>query len=310
MSLLNILASTDLELQITSLATRTVLVGGAVLLVFTLLAALLKNRYGFLKLPFFIIMASSLVIPTIILFGSTVYLNTHAESGGPVHWHTDIEFWSCGAELELRNPTGALSNKIGSSTFHEHNDKRIHLEGVVVRKSEDAGLRKFMNLTGGYVAKDRIAVPLNKDQSQWFAEGEKTDGDKQNSENFESATGNGQWVEQTAKGPVVVLKNGEKCNGSASEAELQAFVYTFNKKNNTYIQKKLDDPSAYAMSPEATVPPGDCVIVEFDTPKNLTDKLCEQYGVRDKKRCEGFGVVPYNPELCKNEQVPPLGGAL
>lgn len=322
MNLLYFLANADLEKQISTMAVKTVTIGAAVLIIFTIIAALLKNRYKVLRLPFFIIMASALVIPTIVLFGSTVYLNTHADSKGPVHWHADIEFWSCGAELNLRDPTGALSNKIGSPTFHEHNDKRMHLEGVVVKKGEDASLKKFMGLTGGYLTKDSIAIPLNKDTSNnpaqaWFASeaNNQVDGDIQSSENFPAAVGFGSsdgkdWIENTKDGPLLVLKNGEKCGNSPAPAELQVFVYSFNKKNNTYLQKKLTDPTSYNMRDEATVPPGDCVIVEYDVAKSLTDKLCRQYGVRDKKRCAQFGVEPYNPNLCEIEQVPPLGGAL
>ncbi len=310
MKLLYLLSATDLEKQISSLATKTVMFGSITLVVFTIIAALLKNRYKHLRLPFFIIMAGSLVIPTFILFGSTIYLNNKAESKGPVHWHADIEFWACGAELNLRDPIGKLSNKIGSPTFHEHNDKRLHLEGVVVHRDEDASLKKFMGLTGGYITKDSLAIPLNKEKATWFAAGDQLDGDAQDKEGFQTTSTPDEWAEQTPKGALMILKNGETCPSDAKPAELQTFVYSFNKKNDTYIQKKLGDPSSYVMKGEALVPPGDCVIIEYDTSKSMTDKICRQYGIRDKKRCTAFGIEPYNPKLCNIEQVPPLGGAL
>ena len=71
--------------------------------------------------------ALTLTLSTGILIGSTIYLNTNSDSGGPVHWHADIEFWACGNEIELRDPTG-FSNKIGTGTLHEHDDHRIHLD--------------------------------------------------------------------------------------------------------------------------------------------------------------------------------------
>lgn len=298
------LASADLEHQITSLAIRAVFIAAVSLIVLTILAVLTKDRAPKLKLPIFIMMATAMVGTTLFLMGSTVYLNMKSESGGPVHWHTDIEFWACGAELELRDPTGFLSNKIGSSTYHEHNDKRIHLEGVVVRKSYDASLEKFMEVTGGYVNSTGIAVPLNSEQNEWFAQGEKIDGDATRPENIDLTD----FVTYDGEGmPVAELKNGRGCGDSSEPAEVQAFVYRFNKGDNTYIQEKLDDPARYIMRDESVVPPGDCLIVEYNTPRDTTDKLCEQFGVRDATRCTEFGVKEYNPELCNIREI--TGGA-
>lgn len=291
------LAEVDLEQQISRLGLRTVMIASIVLIVGVIAAKIFrKNRK--LKLPIFLAMAGALIISTSILFGSTIYLNNNSESGGPVHWHADIEFWACGAELELRNPTGKLSNKIGSSTYHEHNDKRIHLEGVVVKKSVDASLTKFMALSGGYIADDRMAVPLSADPSIWFASGAATDGDKQLMENFDLARN---FINRGDKGPVAELINGAKCGDQT--AQVQVFVYRFDKAAKTYQQSKLDRPTDYVMRDESVVPPGDCVIVEFDRPKASTDKLCRQFGIRDTERCTQFGVKEHNPELCNIREV-------
>lgn len=286
------IAQADLEQRITGLGLRTVLWASLIMVVLTIAASLLKkNKVA--KLPLFIMMATTLVGTTVLLFGSTIYLNVKSESGGPVHWHTDIEFWACGTELELRDPHGLLSNKIGTATYHEHNDKRIHLEGVVVRKNEDASLRKFMDVIGGYIGHDRIGIPLNDNSQQWFAVGNKVDGDKQSNDNTEQLKNS---VHPSQKGPVLELVNGQRCG--SEPAELQAFVYTFDKKTKTYTQRKADNPAEYVMRDESVVPPGDCVIVEFEPYKDRTDRLCRQYGVRDAKRCVEFGVKEYNPELC------------
>jgi hypothetical protein len=57
------------------------------------------------------------------------------------------------------------------------------------------------------------------------------------------------------------------------------------------------------MREESIVPPGDCLIVEFAMPKKSTDRLCQQYGVRDVDRCTEFGVSEFNPELCNLKQL-------
>lgn len=308
-----LLAEADLEQQIVSLGVRTVVMASIALVVLLIIAALLKDRVPKLKLPLFVAIAFTLIGTTLTLFGSTVYLNMKAESGGPVHWHNEIEFWSCGAELELRNPQGTLTNKIGTATFHEHNDKHFHLEGVVVRKARDASLKKFMEVSGGYATENAMAVPLNKDSNEWFAHDEKIDGDEQRTERFANATGDKDWVEQTEKGPVAVLKDGQYCSASDSApAELQTFVYTYNKEDDTYTQRKLNDPSEYVMREESSLgPPADCVIVEFDTPRAATDKLCQQYGVRDLSRCTEFGVEQFDAKTCYAREInKPTGGEL
>lgn len=297
----------DLEQQISSLGMRTVLYASLILIVTTIIAILFKDKQPKLKLPLFLIMAVTLLGSTMVLFGSTIYLNNKAESSGPVHWHSEVEFWACNAELELRNPTGLLSNKIGSVTYHEHNDKHLHLEGVVVRKSEDAGLKKFMQVTGGYLTNNSIGIPLDSNELDWYAQGEQTDGDPQNLYSVELLRN---YVKQSTELPVMELKNGAKCQ-SGEAGELQIFVYRFNKADKTYFQEKLYQPSAYVMSQNSSLgPPSDCVIVEFDKPKDRTDKLCEQYGVRDAERCTTFGVKEFDPGLCDIREIKPAGSTL
>ena len=111
------------------------------------------------KKVLFLSIAGITLLATLFLAISTIYLNAVSSSGGPVHWHADIEIWNCGEELTLRDPEG-LSNKIGTSTLHEHNDKRIHLEGVVV-KPPDASLGKFFYVIGGHLSSQELRVPTN-----------------------------------------------------------------------------------------------------------------------------------------------------
>lgn len=294
----------DLEQQIASMSKSIIL--GAALLLFVLVVASVafRDRVPKLKPVLFAALATTLLAPTLFLVVSTIYLNVKSESGGPVHWHAEIEFWACGSELELRDPTGFLSNKIGTSTYHEHDDKHIHLEGVVVSK-EDASLGKFMRVTGGSLSATGIDVPLNENRDSWFAAGDKQDGDAQGT--LTSAELESEFVQHTNNGPVASLKNGKECKGQT--AQLQTFLYTYNKENDTYAQRKLNDPAQYIIRDESSLgPPSDCVIFEFDTPKERTDKLCEQYGIRDKDRCKSFGVKEVTTELCDIREVTATSG--
>jgi hypothetical protein len=289
----------DLEQQIAGLSKSIILGAALILVVLVVLSISLRDRVPKLKPALFAGLATTLLAPTLFLIVSTIYLNVRSESGGPVHWHAEIEFWACGTELELRDPTGFLSNKIGTSTYHEHNDKHIHLEGVVVNK-EDASLGKFMRVTGGSLSSTGIDVPLNQEKSAWFATGDKLDGDAQgtiNPDEFEA-----QFIKHSPEGLVASLRKGGTCNNQP--AQLQTFVYTYNKQNDTYSQRKLENPAEYIIRDESSLgPPSDCVIFEYDTPKERTDKLCEQYGVRDRNRCKAFGVKKGSPELCNITEV-------
>jgi hypothetical protein len=283
---------TDIEGDIKSFSIRVVLTATLILIVLMVIAAITVNnkKLHALKKPLFILIVATISLPTLLMAGSSVYINTISESKGPVHWHADIEYWVCGQEINFRDPTGFLSNKTGSSTFHEHNDKRIHLEGVVVEKAYDASLEKFMNVTGGSITNTSIVIPTSENFIEDDADADVPTGNPETVRQFIKRDANNM--------PTINLTNGQECE-SGVPAELQVFMIRFNKEDDTYTQTKLTDPGKYTLRDESIVPPGDCVIVEFDTPKTITDRLCREYGVRDIDRCVAFGVSEFNPDLCK-----------
>ncbi|HLD96568.1 MAG TPA: hypothetical protein VI794_02550 [Patescibacteria group bacterium] len=103
--------------------------------------------------------ALPIVMATLFLAGSTVYLNLTSITGGPVHWHADFQVWACGKELDLIDPTG-IANRVGSPVFHEHGDDRIHVEGVVT-DLEDVALKNFFGFVGGELHDDHFTFPTN-----------------------------------------------------------------------------------------------------------------------------------------------------
>jgi len=297
-------STTDLEGDISSFSLRAVLIASLVLIVLLAIASqVVKNKkYKVLKLPLFVAIVSTIVLPSFLLMGSTVYVNVKSESGGPVHWHTDIEFWVCGQEIELRDPYQFLSNKVGTASYHEHDDKRIHLEGVVIEKEYDASLEKFMDVTGGEISTTSLIIPTDP---QIF----ENDIDGDSPSNNEGVVRD--FLQNDSEGRSTInVSNGQGCGGGGEAAEVQAFLFRYNKGDDSYTQTKLENPARYIMRDESIVPPGDCVVVEFDTPKNSTNRLCKQYGVRDVERCTEFGVSTYNPDLCNLKQIVPTGGSL
>ncbi|TSC65794.1 MAG: hypothetical protein CEO21_330, partial [Microgenomates group bacterium Gr01-1014_80] len=54
-----------------------------------------------------------------------------------------------------------LSNKVGTEVIHEHNDNRIHIEGVLL-DPHNAEVSHFFELIGGELHNDHINVPTDK----------------------------------------------------------------------------------------------------------------------------------------------------
>ena len=199
------------------------------------LSILLKNKTEWLKLILFITMALIILANTIYLSGSTIYLNQVSVTGGPVHYHADFEIYNCGVKVEIKDPQW-FSNQVGTEVVHEHNDNRMHIEGVLLDK-HDTSISHFFEQLGGSMRNTYLTVPTN--------EGDLT------------------------------LRNGERCL-DGKNGILQVFVYKTD--GETFRQTKLTDPQNYQISPESNVPPGDCIILEFDSiNRTKTDKLCQNY---------------------------------
>lgn len=75
------------------------------------------------------------------------------------------------------------------------------------------------------------------------------------------------------------LESAVECNGYPGV--VQVFVY--KTKGDTFYQEKIADYANYVLSPYSSVPPGDCIIIEFEREKEKTNKLCSQYQVKMEK---------------------------
>lgn len=207
------------------------------LLILTVISAVIRKPNSFVKTLLFISMIFVISVNTLYLAGATIYKNERSITKGPVHWHADFEVWNCGKELDLIDPVG-WSNKIGTPVLHEHNDKRVHVEGVVLT-DKYATLGHFFEVIGGRLTQYELTYPS-------------TEG-------------------------TVALAQGDMCNGMP--ASLQVFVY--KTEGTSFKQEKVINPEDYILSGDSGVPPGDCIIIEFDSNiKDKTDKLCQSYKVQ------------------------------
>lgn len=276
----------NLEHTISNLSFQSTVWGGVILITLIIIAALVRERLPKLKMPLFLASTFTVVSVTAILIGATIYLNVTSASGGPVHWHADTEIWACGQELELRDPTGALSNKIGTSTLHEHNDKRIHLEGVVVNSS-DASLGKYFHVLGGVLTENALKIPLNSPEDGPYFDDRDEDYEPDQDVRSELTS---KYFEVSRDGDFATFIDGQTCP-DGTIADVQTFVYevglnpdgSIEQRNgkNVYYQRKLSNPGEFTIGQTSTVPDGTCLIVEFAPTKPATDKLCLQYEVQD-----------------------------
>jgi len=233
--------SLDIGEYIKSTSTNSIIIVALISGILIIFSIIHKEKTEKVKWMLFLGISIPVLLVTFYSAGSTIYLNVISETKGPVHWHADFEIWNCREKLDLISPKG-LSNRIGSPLFHEHGDNRIHVEGVIT-DTENVDLHSFFETVGGYLDDARLSIPTDQN--------------------------------------IINIKDGDLCNGNLGK--LQVFLYKIKNpeanRNWIFEQQKLDDFEDYILSPYTTIPPGDCIIIEFDAEKGRTEQICETYKV-------------------------------
>ena len=152
-------------------AVVSIFIGSAIVIALVVIATLAKNALAKKKrrkdvelppklaYPLFFSISAVILLVSLYVAGSTIYINTISSTKGPVHWHADFEIWNCGTNVDLVDPTG-LSNRVGETVLHEHGDNRMHVEGVVVN-SGDVSLGNFFRSVGGSLSAGMLTVQTN-----------------------------------------------------------------------------------------------------------------------------------------------------
>ncbi len=193
------------------------------------------------------------VAVTAYIAWSTIYLNAVSKTAGPVHWHADFEVWRCGESEPLQ-----LVDPEGFS--NRVGSAVLHEHGDnrmhiegVVVDYTDVNIGSFFRSVGGDLHSGELILPTNKGMA--------------------------------------AMKDGDSCPDGAGK--LQVFVY--RTVDGKMVQEKLGSSSYedYVPSPYGNVPPGDCIIFEFDSlPKDRTERMCESYKAALKRghvEAEGDG---------------------
>ncbi len=288
------LLGNTLEPVMQSVSTDSIVLASTLLV--GLVFFMLHHKYQLKAFVFYGFSAITFVATTVLLL-STILLQTTSDSSGNGHSQAEIEFWVCNTEIK---PNTAY---IDSGRQFSQDGKRISVSGFVDNTSSTASLGAYMQAIGGEIQSESITIPLKDDSASWLASQQWIDGDPQGALDIG-------FIEQhmlrndDSGATLLDITDGQRCP-ETNETELQVFVYTADRQAKTYRQQKLDNPADYVLSSNQSVPPGDCVIVEFSQPKNTTDKLCPSYGLRDNLRCAAFGVSRIDDQLCSYQEITP-----
>jgi hypothetical protein len=218
----------------------------------------------------------AVLVPSLYTAGAFVHQSQTSWSGGEIHWHADYEVMveenNEYQQLDLIDPSNfceetrhesttmcSLNDRTGSTKYHEHNDNRIHLEGIF-KEREDAVLSAYFETFGGKLTNTELRYPTN-DRMVEKAEG--------NSETLkilikQGVGGNREWcaIEKQSN-----LSEQDICR--TSEGELAT------------------TPSNYVISPYKRGPTLDDIFIVYDS-KPVEDALQD---VRDDDKYEGMGIT-------------------
>ncbi len=133
----------------------------------------------------------AVLVPSVYVTGAYIHQVATSWSDGEIHWHADYEVVvqneTDGYEqLDLIDPSRfceetthessymcRLSDRTGAVEFHEHDDRRIHLEGTF-RDREEATLQAFFRTFGGSLANNYLKYPTNERMYELRETGDRT----------------------------------------------------------------------------------------------------------------------------------------
>ncbi|MFB6242236.1 MAG: hypothetical protein ABEJ36_05570 [Candidatus Nanosalina sp.] len=223
----------------------------------------------------------AVLVPSLYTAGAFLHQSQTSWSGGEIHYHADyevvVETDGKLKTLDLVDPTQfckeakhqssfmcKLSDRTGTTRYHEHNDNRIHLEGIFEKK-EEATLAAYFETFDGELSNTRLAYPTN---DGWFNISESRD-----------------------KSLKIVVNRGT--GGNRHWCVIGNEVSRENTCVNPYTGKLATSPSKYIVSPHKKGPSLDDIFIIYDSStarEALSDlKSDGKYkGIGLSKEGEGF----------------------
>lgn len=210
----------------------------------------------------------------------------------------DIEFWTCGVELQPALLASDSEQLMPSWYQHPFENKK---QWTFANQHTSPTIVSLVQSMGGEIQQDSLTLPLYEQPEHWLASPQFQDGDAQGDN---AAIALQKYTKKASGGALASFTTGQSCPGSNAPSELQVFVYS-SINNTQYAQQKITNLKDFELQTSQFTPPADCIIVEFGESKDRTDKLCPSYGIRDSKRCTAFGANVTDPNACSLEEVQP-----
>ena len=91
----------DFDSNLKSNSINYILITSLIAVISIIAITFTKDKTDKLKWLFFLAIIIPIVLTTVYMASSTIYLNLISETKGPVHWHADYEIWNCGEKIKL-----------------------------------------------------------------------------------------------------------------------------------------------------------------------------------------------------------------
>ncbi|MFB6208814.1 MAG: hypothetical protein ABEJ56_01600 [Candidatus Nanohaloarchaea archaeon] len=218
----------------------------------------------------------AVLVPSFYTAGAFMHESATSWSGGEIHYHADYEvIVERNGELQtldLIDPGKFcgdsymcnLNDRTGITKYHEHNDNRIHLEGIF-EKREDATLAAYFETFGGKLTNSKLVYPTNN--------------------------GTVKVSEKDEKQLKVIVRKGT--GGNRHWCIIGNNVPEGNICRDQYTGELANSPSEYVVSPHKKGPSLDDIFVIYDSSSKLEalqdlQKDGKYRGTGLSKKGEGF----------------------
>jgi hypothetical protein len=271
---------------------RVLVVATLAIALICILSASVKKRSPRHNGVLFILISIVVISSTGLLVGAVLDSFLNASPTGLSRRQSQIEYWACGVQLATPAPNKPFSSSNGEGAFYDYGDGFARFQGVIDQEVNAPNLSNFQRAIGGSITATSMVLPLSPDVVSTTIDGDSPDpSGVSRIDKFVSSAVDDQST--------ITLVNGATCGSTSSVINI--FGYSVNESTNTYMQKKYEFPSNLDLGKIQNI--SDCIIVEFDSIREKTDRLCSEIGDQDAARCQDFRLLSKQEGSCDLRQV-------
>ncbi len=271
---------------------RVLVVATLAIAIICILSASVKKRSPRHNSVLFALIAIVVISSTGLLVGAVLDSFLNASPAGLSRRQSQIEYWACGVQLATPAPNKLFTSSNGEGAFYDYGDGLARFQGVIDQEADAPNLSNFQRAIGGSITATSMVLPLSPNVVSSAVDGDIPDPSGiSRIDKFISGVEGDQAT--------ITLVNGSTCGSTSSVINI--FGFNVNVSTNTYTQKKYEFPSNLDLGKIKDT--SDCIIVEFDSVREKTDRLCSEIGNRDSARCQDFRLINKQEGSCDLRQV-------